>query len=91
METYVVRVYRKNSDQLAGMVEAIDTNQHVPFQGVSGLQIVLEQSIGAFESGSSISQQVESTSSEQPELHAVTKEECCALGKSGLLHFLDAP
>ena len=50
METYVVRVYRKNSDQLAGMVEAIDTNQHVPFQGVSGLQIVLEQSIGAFES-----------------------------------------
>lgn len=65
METYVVRVYRKSSDQLAGLVEAIDTNLRVPFLGMRGLQIVLEQSIGAFESGYSVSQQVESKSSEQ--------------------------
>ena len=65
METYVVRVYRKNSDQLAGLVEVIDTNQHVPFLGMRGLQLVLEQSIGTFESGYCVSHQVESKSPEQ--------------------------
>ena len=65
METYVVRVYRKNGDQLAGLVEAIDTNQHVPFLGMRDLQIVLEQSIGVFESGCPVSHQVKSKSPEQ--------------------------
>lgn len=65
METYVVRVYRKNGDQLAGLVEATDTNQQVPFLGMRGLQLVLEQSIGTFESGCRVSHQVESKSPEQ--------------------------
>jgi len=65
METYVVRVYRKNSDQLAGLVEAIDTNQQIPFLGMRGLQQVLEQSIGTFESGCGVSRQVEFKPPEQ--------------------------
>ena len=43
METYIVRVYRNNGTQVAGMLEAVEYDWQRPFRDVTGLMAVLEQ------------------------------------------------
>jgi hypothetical protein len=50
MDSYIVRVYRRgtgsSSEEVAGMVEEVGTNQRKSFQSVVGLITTIRQVIG---------------------------------------------
>jgi hypothetical protein len=50
MDSYIVRVYRRgtgnSSEEVAGMVEEVGTNQRKSFQSVVGLVTTIRQVIG---------------------------------------------
>ncbi len=50
MDSYIVRVYRRgkgsSSEEVAGMVEEVGTNQRKAFQTVAGLVTTIRQVIG---------------------------------------------
>jgi len=48
MESYIVRVYRKSSDdeqKVAGLIQKVGTSQQKTFQDMASLQFALEDSI----------------------------------------------
>jgi len=50
MDSYIVRVYRRGSDEtgeeITGLVEAVDTEQQKVFQTMSGLITTIRQLVG---------------------------------------------
>jgi len=50
MDSYIVRVYRRESgssgDEVAGLVEEVGTDQRTPFQTFSGLVTTIRQVVG---------------------------------------------
>ena len=57
MDSYIVRVYRRgtgsSSEEVAGMVEEVGTNQRKSFQSVMGLITTIRQVIGRCSAGQS--------------------------------------
>ena len=72
MDSYIVRVYRRgkdsSSEEVAGMVEEVGTNQRKSFQTVVGLITTIRQVIGR-------------CNTEQPDVHELHSDKDSAVNE----------
>jgi hypothetical protein len=45
-ETYIVRIYRRNNEQVTGLLEIVGTDCRIRFQGLDELQRIIAQASG---------------------------------------------